>query len=272
MNFFFFQAEDGIRDVAVTGVQTCALPISTDTLRLIDKIAGWVSSFDANGDGVISQNEVTVVPRSLLDKALKAQAVYDNRFLLPFAPDAPNFYLIPGDNQVSVVWAKTRTEEAGDPFYNIASLDSVPDPLNPGKLKANPLYDPNFRRLDVEGYRIYRGRTSSQLELVAQFDYSGTTIIDYTGAIDYGDANGDGRTTCAPEFVSSGAVYDDTVPGGDCPVIFDANPIIGVSKNAPTELVGNVIQIPPGGRVQLASGSVLNLKADTAVIGDPGAN
>src|SRR2546429_981991 len=26
---FFFQAEDGIRDVAVTGVQTCALPIST---------------------------------------------------------------------------------------------------------------------------------------------------------------------------------------------------------------------------------------------------
>src|SRR5687768_17739746 len=28
--FFFFQAEDGIRDVAVTGVQTCALPISAE--------------------------------------------------------------------------------------------------------------------------------------------------------------------------------------------------------------------------------------------------
>src|SRR3989449_11425443 len=28
--FFFFQAEDGIRDVAVTGVQTCALPILGD--------------------------------------------------------------------------------------------------------------------------------------------------------------------------------------------------------------------------------------------------
>src|SRR6266536_749144 len=27
--FFFFQAEDGIRDPLVTGVQTCALPIST---------------------------------------------------------------------------------------------------------------------------------------------------------------------------------------------------------------------------------------------------
>src|SRR5437016_1476687 len=29
MFFFFFQAEDGIRDWSVTGVQTCALPIST---------------------------------------------------------------------------------------------------------------------------------------------------------------------------------------------------------------------------------------------------
>src|SRR3989449_10908816 len=31
--FFFFQAEDGIRDVAVTGVQTCALPISPGQRR-----------------------------------------------------------------------------------------------------------------------------------------------------------------------------------------------------------------------------------------------
>src|SRR3712207_6879811 len=39
--FFFFQAEDGIRDIGVTGVQTCALPISysfeaiTRAIRLI---------------------------------------------------------------------------------------------------------------------------------------------------------------------------------------------------------------------------------------------
>src|SRR2546426_11444413 len=30
MFFFFFQAEDGIRDYKVTGVQTCALPIYLD--------------------------------------------------------------------------------------------------------------------------------------------------------------------------------------------------------------------------------------------------
>src|SRR3989442_9253494 len=31
--FFFFQAEDGIRDADVTGVQTCALPISRGASR-----------------------------------------------------------------------------------------------------------------------------------------------------------------------------------------------------------------------------------------------
>src|SRR3712207_9495403 len=31
---FFFQAEDGIRDIGVTGVQTCALPISSRTGKL----------------------------------------------------------------------------------------------------------------------------------------------------------------------------------------------------------------------------------------------
>ena len=30
--FFFFQAEDGIRDYDVTGVQTCALPISVSSI------------------------------------------------------------------------------------------------------------------------------------------------------------------------------------------------------------------------------------------------
>src|SRR2546427_7112773 len=33
--FFFFQAEDGIRDLTVTGVQTCALPISYRVLARV---------------------------------------------------------------------------------------------------------------------------------------------------------------------------------------------------------------------------------------------
>src|SRR5256884_6583344 len=38
---FFFQAEDGIRDVAVTGVQTCALPISPRSSRTPTGRASW---------------------------------------------------------------------------------------------------------------------------------------------------------------------------------------------------------------------------------------
>src|SRR5579859_6841133 len=39
LQFFFFQAEDGIRDLTVTGVHTCALPISG---RIVARsIAAW---------------------------------------------------------------------------------------------------------------------------------------------------------------------------------------------------------------------------------------
>src|SRR5688572_30981449 len=36
--FFFFQAEDGIRDLTVTGVQTCALPISSEPKRPLGRV------------------------------------------------------------------------------------------------------------------------------------------------------------------------------------------------------------------------------------------
>src|SRR2546430_9585002 len=56
--FFFFQAEDGIRDLTVTGVQTCALPISC-----------WQSSwrdYPRVTDGSTSRNGT--VPRAPLPR------------------------------------------------------------------------------------------------------------------------------------------------------------------------------------------------------------
>src|SRR3712207_7627908 len=44
MYFFFFQAEDGIRDIGVTGVQTCALPISAVTWPVASKTSRAVIS------------------------------------------------------------------------------------------------------------------------------------------------------------------------------------------------------------------------------------
>src|SRR5207249_6316033 len=41
---FFFQAEDGIRDRNVTGVQTCALPISSVTSEERDEHGGRVAA------------------------------------------------------------------------------------------------------------------------------------------------------------------------------------------------------------------------------------
>src|SRR5699024_12223813 len=47
--FFFFQAEDGIRDRNVTGVQTCALPISFCKARMACPISlGAAKGFDKN--------------------------------------------------------------------------------------------------------------------------------------------------------------------------------------------------------------------------------
>src|SRR3712207_7618254 len=55
--FFFFQAEDGIRDIGVTGVQTCALPILADE-AIADDLAErgvlWAPDFVANAGGIIN--------------------------------------------------------------------------------------------------------------------------------------------------------------------------------------------------------------------------
>src|SRR5256885_9281901 len=49
--FFFFQAEDGIRDYKVTGVQTCALPISIDRWRPYSRTSTATPAPDASGAG-----------------------------------------------------------------------------------------------------------------------------------------------------------------------------------------------------------------------------
>src|SRR5256885_9940455 len=65
--FFFFQAEDGIRDYKVTGVQTCALPISRSRGRehglALDRVRGLsarraprrVGHLGGRGDGALPQ-------------------------------------------------------------------------------------------------------------------------------------------------------------------------------------------------------------------------
>src|SRR5690625_7236432 len=59
--FFFFQAEDGIRDGHVTGVQTCALPISAgggDQILMCTAGSGW---YQAEGEEPVSMVPGTVI-------------------------------------------------------------------------------------------------------------------------------------------------------------------------------------------------------------------
>src|SRR2546430_3892167 len=44
---FFFQAEDGIRDLTVTGVQTCALPISKKKILICEDVKRFFPSVGA---------------------------------------------------------------------------------------------------------------------------------------------------------------------------------------------------------------------------------
>src|SRR5262249_58237323 len=59
---FFFQAEDGIRDWSVTGVQTCALPISDATGEVISQLC----------DRSISRAFLTVLSRSSASSSASA--------------------------------------------------------------------------------------------------------------------------------------------------------------------------------------------------------
>src|SRR2546430_4543129 len=72
--FFFFQAEDGIRDLTVTGVQTCALPISLQPGRMIarDKLAAllWGDASDERARHSLRQALVTL--RQALPRAAAA--------------------------------------------------------------------------------------------------------------------------------------------------------------------------------------------------------
>src|SRR2546427_2559521 len=67
--FFFFQAEDGIRDLTVTGVQTCALPISIAASSLATATARGLSAFFTVRKTLPWVGSVTPAPSWLLTKA-----------------------------------------------------------------------------------------------------------------------------------------------------------------------------------------------------------
>src|SRR5260370_42122476 len=71
---FFFQAEDGIRDSSVTGVQTCALPISTTiTAQALDQFGrgmiGVAITFASDNPAVATVDSIQTDPGKGIAKA-----------------------------------------------------------------------------------------------------------------------------------------------------------------------------------------------------------
>jgi hypothetical protein len=219
----------------------------------IDTMMGYLGFDNGGAEDTdptrVTQDEFRTVPGSLLRKAQTAQSVFDNKFLLPFAPEGPDFFLVPGDNSVSVLWGRSPTEDPAnpDPFFVVAS-----DP-------TQPLYDPNFRANDVEGYRVYRGRTDNpgDMVLLAQYDYAPDPA---TGRGLFKDFRGTVNPIpqCAPEL----GVF--TL----CDPALQAPPPVGTPFTGFTEvdLTGTITQITAGNRVLLANqeAQVLPGVTDTA--------
>lgn len=229
----------------------------------IDSIMGFLGYSDlppsGNGDGIPQQAEFRVRPGSLLGKALVAQQVFDGKFLLPFSPEPPEFFLIPGDQQVTILWKPSISETTGDPYFAIAGSATL---TTPDGIVANNLYDPNYRRFDVEGYRLYRGRLDSpgSLKLVQQWDYSGTTFRDFGGLIIEGGGLA-GTGNCAPELGKGGAA-------NGCRANFTTiTPGVTSTINFAYDLTGPLVQVNYGGRDLLANGNVIVLpgQADSAL-------
>src|SRR3989449_9317578 len=114
--FFFFQAEDGIRDVAVTGVQTCALPISSQQRA---KQAWDACVFQDEVVGVpIKQKGQTVEYRK--DEHMRPETTL--QVLLGLKPYFKKDGLVTAGNASGIVDGAAATVIAGEDFARTQGL------------------------------------------------------------------------------------------------------------------------------------------------------
>src|SRR5690349_16463731 len=134
--FFFFQAEDGIRDLYVTGVQTCALPIFADDDSLSRRMLK--STLERAGYDVISVEDGTAATEALCEPNGPRLALLD--WMMP-GVDGPGVVRMVrvrrGQQYVHMILLTSRQSKEDI----VAGLDAGADdyltkPFNPQELKA----------------------------------------------------------------------------------------------------------------------------------------
>src|SRR4030066_722 len=112
MWFFFFQAEDGIRDSSVTGVQTCALPISSSgPPRKVPtpgkRTIGEVSAFLGIPPGLLFKTLLFETDKGDVAVVLSGRTEANEE-------DAPRVDVVPGRDFSPESYADLRLVEEGD--------------------------------------------------------------------------------------------------------------------------------------------------------------
>src|SRR3712207_216057 len=145
MAFFFFQAEDGIRDIGVTGVQTCALPIcpakwdDAEAQEIRDRAHAEVGE-SINRVGKLFADLIRLLgdPAAVPDSAFQAQTVafqasWDEwgrgyregqrgvELIRELDLPAPELLIMPVDSRSAAITALQQISEQGEGF------DTPPD-------------------------------------------------------------------------------------------------------------------------------------------------
>src|SRR5438105_11931259 len=146
---FFFQAEDGIRDPLVTGVQTCALPISA--AAAVESAKARVQALKAQMDQTRAQvNQSRAVLAHTEDVLHKTIYTSPINGIVSYLPERVGDYVVPGIqnsngsflmtlSDMSVVTAEVKVDETD--IVNVkmgqegdVTIDAVPGKIFKGKV------------------------------------------------------------------------------------------------------------------------------------------
>jgi hypothetical protein len=133
--------------------------------------------------------------------ANNAQFIYDQGWLLPGPPVTPNITMVPGDNQVRIVW-DNLPEVTPDAYWTKVAGDT-----------SSPGYDPMYKEYDFEGYIIYKSANNGvDWSILTQVDKADSIVFEYPPAGDSSIA--DSLWIKAEDTGVSYSVLDDNVVNG----------------------------------------------------------